>query len=304
MGLIVACGLQPGAVTSNVTSQPPALTEVKSTSQGVTTIHPFSTISVENLPTSTPTLYTVVLNDTLIGIARKFKVDLESLLAANPKAANGPLLVGMVLTIPSGQAPAGTATPTPVPVEVQQVNCFPNQDKTGWCLALIRNGSDSPIQNLSAQLSLSQDGSQSSLQTAFSPVDTLPPGRSVVLGFLFPDFPESKAIPAIQVLTGTYLPSSDASHPQVVMDNLFVKVNWKGSDSSVAGKLRLIDPKANASNIRLLVMAFDQNGSLIGFRRWDSGQTLNGGDILPFEFNVSALQGSIDHVELLAEAEN
>ena len=300
---MVACGLQPGSVTPFQTFQPTSHTEIIPSPQADATTYPFTTVSQENLPTPTPTLYTVVLNDTLIGIARKFKVNLEELLTANPKAANGPLLVGMTLTIPAGQGSTGPSTPTPVPVEIQQVNCFKNQDQTWWCLALVRNNSEFAIQNISAQIFLTQVGTQSDPQTVFSPLDILPPGKSVALGVLFPANTSNKIIPAIQVLTASSLESPLGAYPLVQVDRLLVQVDWKGSNAKVSGQVRLTDPNARAGEIRLLGMAFDKNGNLVGFKLWDSTVELNGGNSLPFEINVSSLAGSIDHVELLAEAE-
>ena len=106
------------------------------------------------LPTSTPFLYSVVLNDTLIGIAFQFNISLEDLLNANPSAENQPLIVGQELIIPMADEPGTTLTATPFPIQVSQLNCYESKDESLQCLALIMNEYSEWIQNLSTQIHL------------------------------------------------------------------------------------------------------------------------------------------------------
>ncbi|HEY5156610.1 MAG TPA: LysM domain-containing protein, partial [Anaerolineales bacterium] len=54
------------------------------------------------LPTPTTFIYTVVQGDTLIGIAGRYAITLEALMAANPSIQPAGLAVGAILTIPTG----------------------------------------------------------------------------------------------------------------------------------------------------------------------------------------------------------
>ena len=50
------------------------------------------------LPTATPVIYTVVANDTLTGIAFRYSLSLEDLIAANPGLDPNFLTIGLTLT--------------------------------------------------------------------------------------------------------------------------------------------------------------------------------------------------------------
>lgn len=63
--------------------------------------------------TSAPTTYTVVANDYLIGIARRFAVPFSALLAANGFTATSLIYAGKAITIPAGATTTPAATPAP-----------------------------------------------------------------------------------------------------------------------------------------------------------------------------------------------
>ena len=79
------------------------------------------------LPTSTPFTYKVVSNDTLIGIAYRFGISLDTLLAANPEVDPRFLSVGADLIIPNEEGGGSTenlALPTPAKIiNVSAVDC-------------------------------------------------------------------------------------------------------------------------------------------------------------------------------------
>ena len=69
------------------------------------------------LPSPTPFVYEVQAGDTMSGIAFKFGVSLDELLAANPDISPNSMSIGTKLNIPSNPAnPTGASTSTPVPV--------------------------------------------------------------------------------------------------------------------------------------------------------------------------------------------
>ncbi|MDP3185909.1 MAG: LysM peptidoglycan-binding domain-containing protein, partial [Anaerolineales bacterium] len=74
------------------------------------------------LPTPTPFTYTVAAGDTLNGIAARFDVRPDDLLASNPGVSPTPLQVGTLLTIPLGGNTSGEPTPTPVPLTILQTD--------------------------------------------------------------------------------------------------------------------------------------------------------------------------------------
>ncbi len=73
--------------------------------------------SATTTPATIPDRYTVVLGDTLFGIAQRVNVSLDALLAANGMTASSLIVPGQELAVPAGgsvpQAPQPTQAPTP-----------------------------------------------------------------------------------------------------------------------------------------------------------------------------------------------
>jgi hypothetical protein len=293
------------------TAQPPILITFSPSLTREATFTPDPSATPSLLPTLVPTilftptpiLYTVILNDTLIGIAHKFNITFEDLLAANPSIGSQPLTVGMVLTIPSRQEASASPTVTALPVVIQKVQCFPNADGSLWCLALIKNDTAGSLQNLSVSINLqSSDQTTSNTMIAFAPLDILPPGKSMPISAFFPAHLPNGLVPQSQVLTASILPASDNRYLPVALQNTLIEIDWNGLSALVSGDALIVQSSTNASRVWILAVAYDQDGNAIGFRRWESNVSLPPGQILSFDFLVASLGPVIDHVELLVEA--
>jgi len=101
----------------------PALFFSKNTPAALTSPSASSTASASIAPTAspaaTPLTYTVQVNDTLIKIAKKFKVTTKAIQAANPSLKNANVItIGQVLTIPTPPPPdiiKSSSAPSPSP---------------------------------------------------------------------------------------------------------------------------------------------------------------------------------------------
>lgn len=255
------------------------------------------------LPTSTPTLYTVKLNDTLTGIARKFNITLEEIITANPSVDSQALIVGQILVIPLQQIVGFEPSATPWPVSIHQTHCYPNQDGSLWCLVLLKNVNTDSLQNLAVQINLlDSTGKVVNEKTTFPPLDLLPSGKVTVLGALF-----SGPIPVgykiqTQIQSASILPSADGLYLPVHLQNYLAQVDWAGISAVVSGQVFLDEKSDPAEQIRILAVAYDRSGKVIGFRLWESNDHLSHGDVLSFEFGVTSLGPEIDHIDLLVEA--
>lgn len=286
--------LTPSPLIGFTSSPDPTSTPTKS---------PIPSVGTVILPTPTFILYTVEQNDTLTGIARKFNLDLEELLSANPSVGSQALTVGLVLIIPPPQRPASESTATPWPVSIQQTQCYQNQDGSLWCLALLNNEYPETLQNLSVDISLlDSNGNVVSNKIAYAPLDLLPSGRSMVIGALFPAPILDDVRYQTHLLTASRLPSSDKNYPPIHLQNNLVQVDWGGLNAIVSGQVALDSQNSTANRVWLLALAYDSTGKVIGFHRWESNKSLTSGEVLSFEFGVSSLGPKIDHIDLLVEA--
>lgn len=254
------------------------------------------------LPSPTPFTYQVQSGDTMSGIAEKFGVSLDSLLAANPEVPSNAMSVGTTIRIPSDPAnPSGEPTPTPAPFTIEQIECYPTTDGGMWCFVLARNDFSEFMENVSARVSLvDSNGAALGSQTALLSLNILPPHTSLPLAVYFPNVPVN-AKPQVQILTAIRLLPGDTRYLPAVVNDTLVQVNAEGHSAQVSGQVLLHGAQA-ASQVWVMGTAYDEVGRVVGVRRWESNAGLPASGSLPFEFMLSSLGGRIARVEFAVEA--
>jgi hypothetical protein len=253
-------------------------------------------------PTPTTFTYTVVQGDTLNGIAGRFGVTLEALLAANSGIQPASLPVGTTLIIPAGNVIPAEPTPTPAPLPVQQARCWSETDGGLWCFALVQNEHAETFENLSAQFTLlDANGQEIASQAAFALLNTLPPGEAMPLAVHFPPPIPADVSVRVQVLTAIRLLPGDARYLPVMPENTLVSVEGSGRTAQVTGRVILTEA-GTANTLWVLAIAFDAAGNVVGVRRWESPSALTTEAPVSFDFLVSSVGPRIERVEFLAEA--
>jgi LysM repeat protein len=290
--------------TTVVTELPPAVPFLSVTPSNTPTVIPLTTGIIQ--PTPTTITYTVVQGDTLIGIANRYGITPEALMAANPGVQSAALPVGTTLIIPTGNTTAlqPVPTPAPVPLPVQQARCWTEPDGGHWCFALVLNQYTDTLENLSAQFTLlDTDGHALVSGTAFGLLDILPTGLSMPLAF---HVPPSENIAAsvqvqVQVLTAIPLLPGDVRYLPVNVENTLVTLDSSGRTAQVTGQM-LLTGSGTAKTTWVLGTAFDADGAVVGLHRWESTLALSSKSPISFDFLLSSVGPAIDRVDFLAEA--
>lgn len=295
--LVSACSSprQPAQNSSNISL------ELFPTSTPRSTATPNVLVIVETpLPTATPFIYVVESGDTLSEIAEKFKISMDELRAANPDISPNSMSIGTTLIIPNPSAAlAGASTPTPAPVPITQTVCHPSVDKGLWCFALIQNNSTEILENVSAQIILlDEDNNVTASQTAFTPLDIIPPNSSLPVYVFFPDTPsrlnvQVQLLSAIQGGNSRYLP--------VILNNTVSQIDWDGKSAQLSGQILLPAESQTTTQVWVAAVAYDKDGQVVGVRRWEGGAIQPGGSI-PFSFSVASLSGVIEAVDFVVQA--
>jgi LysM repeat protein len=256
------------------------------------------------LPSPTPFTYTITQGETMSSIALKFGVSLDDLQAANLEVNPSAMSVGQVLKIPSNpDNPSGEPTPTPAPFTVQQIKCYPTTNKGMWCFVLAHNDSPDFMENLSAQVTLvDANNNFIASQTALLPLNILPPNTSLPLSVYFPPDVPFDAKPQVQILTAIRLLPSDTRYIPATVNNTLVQVNADGHSAQVSGLVLSLSQTSAVNQVWVAVTAYDEEGSVVGVRRWESNVSLNPNASLPFELMVSSTGGRIAMVEFAVEA--
>lgn len=292
-----ACAPMPEDAASplqNTTPQP------NNTPSPAATLTPNVLIVLETpLPTNTLQIYIVESGDTISEIAEKFKVPQNDLLAANPDVNPNSLTIGQTLFIPDPSAPPTTAsTLTPVPVPVTQAACHPTTDSGVWCFALIQNNTATVLENVSARITLfDENNNVLASQTAFMPLDVIAQNTSLPVYVYFPNTP-ANVNPQIQILSA--MPGGSSYLP-AMLSNTTAKIDWNGKNAQVRGQVFLPAESTAATRVWVAAVAYDQNGTVVGVRRWESG-ALTPGTSLSFDFSVSSVGGEIEAVEFAVQA--
>ncbi|HEY5730350.1 MAG TPA: LysM peptidoglycan-binding domain-containing protein [Anaerolineales bacterium] len=299
--LLTACAPQADFSTPKPLTLIPYLTQtpqtpLPSTSEGLV---PLKT----PLPTSTPFTYTVQQGETISGIALKFGVSIDELIAINPDVSPNIMSVGTTLKIPSNpQNLTGESIPAPALFTVEQIECYPTTNKGMWCFVLAHNDFPDFMENLSAQVTLvDSSGSFIATQTALLPLNILPPNSSLPLFVYFPPDIPVDAKPQVQILTAIRLSPNDPRYLPVTVNNTLVQINADGHFAQISGDVRLPAESNAATQTWVAVVAYDEEGRVVGVKRWEGGGVQPGGS-LSFEMTVSSLGGRMTRVEFAVEA--
>jgi len=293
--LLAACAPASSPNTSSASVEPyPSATPTLTSTPNVLVV-------VETpIPTSTPFVYIIKSGDTFSELAEQFKISQDALRAANPDVSPNSMPVGATLLIPdaSSTVPSG-ATPTPVPVPVTQTVCHPTADGGLWCFALIQNNTSDFLENISAQLTLFNENNEVvASQTAFLPLDMIPPNTSLPV-YVF--FPNTAANVTLQIQILSAIPSNGSRYLLADLNNIVTQINWDGRTAKVSGEVTLPVESKAATQVRVAAVAYDKGGQMVGVKRWEGG-SIQPGRSIAFSFLVFSLGPAIDRVEYAVEA--
>lgn len=277
-----------------------------------TRLQPPALPSLPAAPTPTPFTHQVVQGDTMLGIAFQYGVSLEDLMAANPGVDPRAMSIGLQLFIPlGGEISAVIPTTTPLPLPLSDPACYPEGGGGAWCLAVVENALENPLENLSLWFGLyDEQGRQVASQVA-APLLNLAPAQSSlpVMVYFPPPLPNVYAARAslltvleVDPQDARYLPAEatlDQAAP--VLGNRLVEVT---------GQVRLPLDSPAPQWVWVLVVAYDAQGRPVGMRRWeavapcgDPNQPLvQPCGPLSYELSVASLASPVERIEVLVEA--
>jgi len=261
-------------------------------------------IPVESaISTPTPFTYTIQAGDTMSEIAEKYHVSLDDLIAANSNVSPNSMSVGQTLLIPSNPSnPDNASTPTPVPASVKQIQCYPTVDRGLWCFALVHNDFPDILENVSAQVILvDSNGTVVASQTALLPLNILPPNTSLPLYIFFEPEISSDVKAQVQLLTAIQIASNDSRYLPATINNTSIQIDRTGHSAQISGQVSIPSESSAATQVWIAAVAYDENGRVVGVKRWEGGAIESGGNF-PFNFAVASVGPKIDKIELVVEA--
>ena len=310
---LAGCGPAPG-------DSPASASATRSPRPGQLTLYPSRTATLTLTPTDpatptplpsptpTPRTHAVAQGEDMFGIAWRYGITLEDLMAANPEVDPNLLKIGAVLIVPASNLPIPSSeapTPTPIPLETGRLRCTRSADGGAWCFWPVRNPHDFALENISALVRLAdQDASNIQPLQAFLPLDLLPPGASLPLvAYYPPPLPEPFQASA-ELLTVLPNPAGDGRYLTTRLENQQVIIADDGRSAAVTALVSLETAEDTAQRVWVAAVAYDSEENVVGVRRWENTTAgpLAGGQNLPVILQVYSLNAPIARVDLLAEA--
>lgn len=296
-----AASTPPAAPSATPTLLPLPTRTLPPVGVSLATVVPLPTLG----PSPTPRAYTVRAGDQFLRIALAFGLTREELLAANPGINPDLLSIGQQLLIPAPGAqntPMPIPTPTPLPLDVAEPRCFPNAAGGVWCLATVTNSTESPVEGLSGLLTL-VDRTGTALLTVpvYPPLNLVPPGRAMVLAAYLP--PPVLPYERTAVTLITAVPVGQAESRFADMDWSVTRSQARADRCSWEVDVQARLPVASATlwQVSFAVLAFDDQGAVVGYAKWQAEQAWKPGDQLQAALTVYSLGPQIDRIDVLAE---
>lgn len=261
---------------------------------------------VSSDPTATPFVHIVQEGDTLLSIALTYGVGLEELVLVNPGIDPQFLSVGTSLRIPGPEGEAADVllpTPTPVAIEQSGVRCFEALTGEFRCLAEIDNPLPFTIEALSGIIGLyDQQGDLLTQKSTDSTLQFLPSEQSMPLSAVFAQKPEDFGYADLRILSAIEVASEVSRFVPVELLGL----DWQKVEygSGVLVEVQIdpqIDSDEGVFELRILGMAFDEQGEIIGYRLVDRTVNTEEADSIQENFYILSLGPEIDDVGMLIE---
>lgn len=257
-------------------------------------------------PSATPQTHMVAQGEDMFGIALRYGVTLAALRAANPGVDPGMLTIGSLLVIPSLDSTpdpvVGLPTPVPLTLMLDNFHCSIDSNGGAWCFLTVHNPLETGVESVSIRVDLYDTaGNVVVSHTASAPLNLIPPGDTMPLAVYFYSPLPLPFRPGVQLLIALPVSPDDLRYLPVHIENLQQELHSDSLSVDVSADLYL-DVETGASEVWVLVTAYDRSDHIVGLRRWQSSAPLVSGVRQPFTLRVYSNEGAIDRVEVNAEA--
>ncbi len=256
-------------------------------------------------PTSTPVIYVVKANDTLLSIALEFGTTVAAIQQANGIINPSALQIGQELIIPLGPGGVEAArqilpTPTPLAAQVQGLAFYETSVGSLRCLGEVANPNTRALENVQVRIVLKDAaGLVMAEGRPYTALDVIAPGGQSPFELLFTSPPAGYA-----TFDATVVRAEPSNEPGGRYAELQITSKQGGTDGlqfRVVGKARNASNKP-AANVKIVVTAYDVANKVIGYRQQPLGDgNLAAGAMGDFSVTFAPSGGTPAHFEVAAE---
>lgn len=256
--------------------------------------------------TLTPQIYEVKKWDTFFDIAARHGLTTEELMAANPDVSAYSLLPGTRLVIPpKGFIAVGTPsapTPTPPALQVSPARCSPSLTGGLHCFAVVEDNLDNDFVNLIGEFQVQAGGEQSTL-TTFLALTRLVQGDALPFyAYIAPPIADG-AVVSFRLLSALPVSADNFGVYPMQTSDITLELSAGGRSAQVNGTARFEGMGDPAQVVRLLAVAYDAQGNVVGMRRYEEQAQLEAAQDFEFKILVDSVGAKIERVEVFGEAQ-
>jgi len=267
-------------------------------------------------PTATPepVTFKVDRNDDMFSVALYFGVSLEALKTANPDVIPNAMGIGTELIIPltptpgidSETAPGPTASvatePAPEHTSAYKSYCYRDALKAVYCFSLIENDSDEALENVFLLVSLSDETGKTAQTIATTLINVIPPHTSIpAASYFLPEWGEKLIVSAELDFQLPYAEGEDR-YLEVDLIGQTTELRLGNKAAFIQGATSFKDKNTAYMAIYVLAVAYDEDGAVLGMRRFSDIEGGLTADNKPASLTVYSMAGEIARVDVFVEA--
>ena len=255
-------------------------------------------------PEPTPIVHIIQQGDTLIGLARRYGVTVQSIQEANGVTDPRSLLVGQEIIIPTdpgARLASGTPTPRPTPPPIQIGPILFHRGADGlWAFGQITLLGESPLEGINVGIDLlDEHGERIASAQASLLQELLTPQENA--GFVLRFYPPPPNFDRYQLSIRSALPAHvEFFHRDLSIENVLVQQRG-ASVTSISGEVKNIGT-IPAMQVAVIVTLLDASNQVVGLRRVRvAPPDLLPGDTAYFTAELIPVRTPIADYRLLAE---
>jgi hypothetical protein len=254
-------------------------------------------------PTSTPFVYEVVENDTLIGIAFRHSISLEEIIQANPEIDPNFLTIGMTLTIPlEGVTASVIPVSTPILIEILPPVCYRLSDGRTQCMSVVFNNQDFSVENVTVMIAIESSSGDLLKSIGILPQNVIPKGERAAVSTFFEFEGKSNFVASSSLLSAIPVSADDQRYLTAEVEIEEILISPDGQRANLSGFVVLEPDQPTAGTVWVSAFAYDSQNEIVGMRKWVLGDVaLDSSERINFKMDVYSLGLPINHVDVLTE---
>jgi hypothetical protein len=165
---------------------------------------------------------------------------------------------------------------------------------------LVENPLEAPAENIFVRFRLAgPDGQQLQERDAAGMLNLLAPGQRMPVSIYFAaPLPEKPRVSA-ELSAAFPIPAEDERYISANLSAIQVNISADGRSAEITGQISPASGSAQTAWVAAAVL--DENGKVVGVRRWENAHPLEAGAAQPFKLTVYSLGGKIASLEYLSE---